>query len=148
MSQIEGYYYLHQNGSLIYKPALDDGQISDFVESTFVKAFWPVVSNDRMALWDLLVESFALGADPARVWQLAEEWGADDADALQYAKRLPLLLSKDGDQFCATRTDFQDLAKSTAGVGATALEAMAQLATKLGLRPRKVWGTHFKDLVL
>ena len=71
---ITGYYYLHENGSLIYKVGTDC--VADFRESDFVKAFWPFDPEDRETAWNLLVESLAAGANKDRVISLQKNGGA------------------------------------------------------------------------
>ena len=41
-----GWYYLHQNGSLIYKREFDD-TVADLRESDLVRAIWPMDPADR-----------------------------------------------------------------------------------------------------
>jgi hypothetical protein len=47
---IQGWYYLHTNGSLIYKRDFD-GTVADFRDSDFVRAFWPLDPSDREGPW-------------------------------------------------------------------------------------------------
>lgn len=143
---IIGWYYLHQNGSLIYKRELG-GTAADIRESPFAKAMWPVDQEDRESAWRICVEALAVGASPERVKELASKWKCDDDDAQEYAKRAGCVLKMDGDQWCATRTDFVNLQESPAGFGDTALEAMASLAKELGLRAGKMWNAGFSDLL-
>ena len=42
---VEGWYYLHANGDLIYKGAAYTN-VGDFRESDLVRAFWPVEPDD------------------------------------------------------------------------------------------------------
>jgi len=143
---IEGYYYLHQNGDLIFKRELGD-TVADLRESDFVRAFWPVDPEDREGAWRIVVEATALGARPDRVAGLAAQWGCNDQDACAYANRVGTRLRRDGDQWCATRRDFQNLQESPAGFGPSGLEAMANLAKQLGLKPSKMWGGSFRSLL-
>lgn len=133
---LEGWYYLHDNGSLIYKGAAYTST-TDFYESDLVRAFWPVELDDREKAWNMLVEATAAGANPEDVRKLVDQWGCDDEDAQEYAGRVNVVLRMDGDQWCATREDFVDLQQSPAGFGATCLEAMADLAKALGYRASK-----------
>lgn len=143
---LQGWYYLHTNGDLIYKRDFD-GTAADIRESDFARALWPVDPADRLGAWTILVEALAAGANRGRVNELAVKWGCDDADAVQAARVWGARLFKDGDQWCATRSDFQDLTASPAGFGQTALEAFAALAKKLGYTPSKMWGASFCDLL-
>lgn len=143
---VEGYYYLHTNGSLIYKRALD-GIEADFRESDLVRMFWPCDVADRETLWRLLVEALALGADKARVIELAIKWGATNDDARIYAQRVGCELFMDGDQWCATDRHFVNVQESPCGFGQTCLEAMAELCKALGYQGGKTWGATFADLL-
>ncbi len=143
---IQGWYYLHINGDLIYKRDLP-GTDADIRESDFARALWPVDPTDRECAWAILVEALAAGAAEPRVLDLARRWGATDRDAEIYAERVGARLFKDGDQWCATRSDFVNLHESPAGFGTTALHALAALAKALGYHPQKMWGASFKDLL-
>lgn len=143
---IEGWYYLHTNGSLIYKPELG-GTAADIRESDFARCMWPMDRADRMGAWNILVEGLALGADKERVAELAAKWACDDTDADQYASRLGVTLQLDGNAWCATGPGFENLQESPAGFGDTKLEAMAELAKDLKLPAGKMWRTTLKDLL-
>ena len=143
----QGFYYLHTNGDLIYKRDADGGAIADARESSFVRAVWPVYPESRACAWDILVESLAAGADKNRVFEIASKWDATNEDAANYAWALGFNLSMDGNQYCATRSDFVDLQNSPAGFGDTALEAISELVKELGYKPSKMWAASFKDLV-
>lgn len=144
---MNGFYYLHTNGELIYEPDHDGTGIAGAVKYPFCIAVWPVFQTNRSNAWDILVEALAAGADKAQIDELAEKWGCNDEDAMVYASYHGFRLSKDGDQFCATRSDFIDLQNSPAGFGATALEAISALAKELGYRPEKVCRKSFASLV-
>ena len=128
---MDGWYYLHTNGDLIYKKELG-GTHADIRESNFAKAIWPIDPSDRENAWRIVVESLAAGAKKERVTELAEKWGCNNEDAKVYAERIGVNLFLDGDQWCATRTDFTNLQESPAGFGDTCLEAMAKLCEALG----------------
>lgn len=133
---IEGFYYLHENGSLIYKPRADAATLQDARESDLVRGTWLVRKHNRMNAWSLLVEALAAGADKGRVTTLATQWACDDKDALEYAKRAGVEITLDGDKLCATGPGFINLAESSeVGFGDTALEAMAELAKQMGYQP-------------
>ena len=142
---ITGWYYLHENNDLIYKPSPD--AIADIRDSDFAKCVWPIDPENRELAWDILVESLALGAKESRIITLAAKWNCTDADADIYADRVGVKITTDGNQFCATRLDFLDLQQSPAGFGDSKLEAMAALAKELGLKPGKMWRDTFKELL-
>ena len=128
LDTVDGYYYLHTNGDLIYKrtqPELD----SDFVVRVW--AFAP----DREIAWIILSEALALGANRTRVYELALKWGVDDEDAQNFVKHgtknLLALSNKEG-RWSAVFAD----GKSETGYGTTALDALADLA-KYGLSAQK-----------
>jgi hypothetical protein len=143
---IEGWYYLHTNGDLIYKRDLGD-TAADIRESSFAKGMWPMDPSDRSGAWRIVVEAKAAGAKPERVSELAAKWGCDDDDGLIYSEHLGLRVQRDGNQWCATRGDFDNLQESPAGFGATVLDALSELANELGYTPSKMWGATFSDLV-
>jgi hypothetical protein len=143
---ITGFYYLHTNGSLIFKrdfPGID----ADIRESDFAVMLWPIDINDRENAWRTLIEALACGAKSDRIKELVAKWYCDDDDAQVYADRVGVLLCMDGDQWCATRKDFENFQESPAGFGDTALEAMAELCKSLGYKPQKMWGASFADLL-
>lgn len=144
MSRV-GWYYLHENGSLIYKPE-HDGTAADIRDSDLALCMWPMDPDDRMGAWNIVVEGFALGANEARVLELAEKWGCRNADADNYADRLGVTLELDGNAWCAKLQDFQNLQESPAGFGESKLHALADLARNMGLQGGKMWRTTFADL--
>ena len=141
-----GWYYLHTNGEVIYKHDLD-GTAADIRESDFARGMWPLHPENREDAWTILVESLAAGANEQRIRELSEKWHCDDEDAQVYAERIGCKLFRDGDKWCANRSDFTNLQESPAGFGDTCLQAMAELAKALGYKPSKMWGAHFKDLL-
>jgi len=68
------FYYLHTNGSLIYKPHAD---VADLEESDFVVTYW-AWNNDRETLWNILIEGLGLSTDPeittSQVAEIAPLW--------------------------------------------------------------------------
>lgn len=141
---IEGYYYLHTNGELIYKRYTED-VVADLRESDFVVAFWPIDVENRKTAWDFLVEAKAAGAN--RIGIHAERWKCDDEDAQNYAKAINLTLQKDGSDWMAAKEDFMNIQESPTGWGKTCLEAMVSLCIQLGYKPSKMWGHTFESLV-
>lgn len=142
---IQGYYYLHENGSLIYKRGVDAAV--DIRDSDLARGLWPLDPNDRAGAWRILVEAGSCGADQARIAELAALWGCTDEDAAHYAEYVGCRLYMDGDAWCATRSDFENLQESPAGFGSTALEALTALAKELGYQPSTMWGATFADLL-
>lgn len=143
---IEGWYYLHENGSLIYKRELG-GTAADIRESDMARGLWPFDPGDREGAWRICVEGLAGGATPERIKELATLWKCDDEDADSYAGRVGCNLYMDGNAWCATDMHFMDLQSSPAGFGGTKLEAMAALAKDMGFKPSKMWGATFADLL-
>ena len=141
---MNGWYYLHTNGDLIYK-ASPDAHV-DIRDSDFARALWPCDPSDRETAWTIVVEALAGGATPSRVKELADKWRCTDEDAKVYAERLGLRLMKDGNAWFASRQDFQNLQESPAGFGERAYEAIADLAKALGYRPSKMWGNSIQML--
>ncbi|MEI7174712.1 hypothetical protein [Pectobacterium carotovorum] len=140
-----GWYYLHKNGDLIYKPSPD--AIVDIRDSDFAVCSWPIDVKSRASAWELLVEALALGANPDRVSELAEKWKCSDDDADMFAKHIGIEIKKDGDQWCAHKEDFVDLQSSPSGFGDNKLSAMAGLAKQLGINGGHMWRSNFSDLV-
>lgn len=143
---IDGIYYLHTNGKLIFKRNFP-GMVTDIVEGDFAVMLWPLDTKNRENAWRVLVEALACEAGLVRVMELAVKWGCSDDDALIYGARVGARLFMDGEQWCATREDFVDLQESPAGFGNTALEAMSGLCKALGYKPQKMWGATFADLL-
>jgi hypothetical protein len=142
---IIGWYYLHANGSLIYKPHVDAA--ADIRDSDLARCMWPMDPADRKGAWDICVEGLALGADSTRVAELATKWGCDDVDADRYASVVGIRVQLDGNQWCATGLNFINLQESPAGFGNTKLQAMAALAKSMKLGAGKMWRTTFADLL-
>jgi len=115
------FYYLHTNGSLIYKRFCPEKEPGGFVHH-----IWKLDKTDRSSAWRILTEAWAIGCDSARINVLAKLWGCDDDDAQEYCDRRAWHWSVDGDQYCVHGFDFENLAESHAGFGATLLEAIAE----------------------
>jgi len=143
---IQGWYYLHANGDLIFKREMG-GTSTDIRESDFAVTLWPIDIENRRGAWDILVEAWAAGARKSRTQELADKWGCDDQDAEHYADIVGVNIFLDGNRWCATRKDFVNIQESPAGFGHNALEAMAELAKKLGYKPYKTIGQSFSDLL-
>jgi hypothetical protein len=140
-----GWYYLHENGALLYKPGSD--ACGDIRDSPFARGLWPMDPADRAGAWRIVVEAGAAGADSKRIAELAALWQCNDQDAPNYADHIGARLFMDGNAWCATRGDFENLQESPAGFGDTALEALTQLAVEIGYRPSLMWGATFANLL-
>lgn len=125
---IEGHYYLHENGDLIYKRFLGPENLPEVEPGGFVRKVWDVDPSRRQTAWFIVIEASALGARPEMLEKLREKWGLTDGDAEEFAKRTGFKLWKDGDQFCAAFHDFVNIQESQVGFGKTAVEALAELA--------------------
>lgn len=143
---IIGWYYLHQNGDLIYKRELGD-TAADIRESDFARGLWPMDPNDRAGAWRICVEGLAAGARKERVMELAKLWQCDDEDAPHYAHHLGGEIYMDGNQWCVVGPGFRNLQQDCAGFGDTPVEAFAALAKAVGYTPSKMWGHTFKSLL-
>lgn len=139
-----GWYYLHVNGSLIFKQDLPD-IVADFRESDLVKMFWSFDTENREDAWQILVEALSAGASKTRIIELAIKWGCDNTDAEVYANRIGIKLFKSGDLYFASQIQSQE---NPCGSGVSCLEALADLCTKLGYRPQKRWSSGFTDLIM
>lgn len=124
-----GWYYLHENGDLIWKRFRPEHEAGGFVRKV-----WPCDPSNREHAWLICIEALAMGATRARVMGLAATWGLTDDDAQMFVKQAtandqPVFrLFRDGDQWCATFHDFVNVQESQCGFGPTALEALAELA--------------------
>ena len=143
---MNGLYYLHMNGDLIYERDLP-GMAADIRDSDLAKALWFFDPSDRASAWQILVEARAIGANKDRIDELAQKWGCDDKDAEHYADYLNVGLQLDGNSWCATPEWFVNLQESPAGFGDTCLEAFADLAKNLGYKGGKMWYYTFKTLL-
>ncbi len=130
-NKILGYYYLHTNGDLIFKPPMPD-ILADFRESDLVRRWWRVDEGDRAKAWIICIEALAAGARYGRVMELAVKWGINDGDAPHFFEATGGTLGafRDGDQWCAHFGDFINIQESQVGFGPTILEALAALATQ------------------
>jgi len=137
---IQGWYYLHDNGDLIYR--LEMGATEQEIrKADFACAMWPYDPGNREGIWSMLVEALSLGANAGRIRDLAAQWNCNEADARRYAEALGIRLYQDGN-WRATRNG-QAL---PAGSGASCLAAMASLCKGLGYRGGKSWHASFAFL--
>lgn len=146
-----GYYYLHTNGTLLFKHAYLDGaeQEFEFRESPFAVMFWKVDAQRREDMWRVLIEALALGGEPQGITKLANMAGCNDHDAKVYAERIGVRVDSPGSAFkwgAITRRERTSGMNHT-GFGGTALEAMADLCKNMGYRANKVWPVSFEQLV-
>jgi hypothetical protein len=145
MSTIQGWFYLHVNGDLIYKNNPD--AITDIRDSDLCRSAWGW-DGQRPTAWQILVEASSLGANPDRIVKLSKDWKCDDADAVNFANRIGVALGVDGSQKTATRIDFVNLQESPCGFGQTHLLAMADLCKQLGFTGGTLlWHGTFADLL-
>jgi hypothetical protein len=122
-----GWYYLHENGDLIFKyekPEVEAGG--------FVKHVWDVDPEDRGGAYTILLEAIALGAKLERVEELAKKWGMTDDDCLIGAAYFGMLLMKDGKRWAVRYADSQD--RFGIANGETAFSAMCELARRNYIR--------------
>lgn len=68
-----GYYYLHENGSLIWKPDMP-GILQDFRESDLVIRWWPFYKGDVIQAQAILKHAWRDGANTERIVELAKLW--------------------------------------------------------------------------
>ena len=148
---VEAWYYLHTNGSLIYKRELGGKftTLQDIHDSDFCRAYWFVDPEDREGAWNILVEGLALGADGEQILRLAERWGCTNEDAVIYAEQVGCELQGEGKEWVAYRMDAVDPLSEPqrSGYGNCALSAMANLASILGLKARKPMNPGFAELL-
>ena len=74
------YYYLHTNGSLIYKPAIAVESDPDYFVSDFCKKVWRLNTENKRDAVAMLVEAKMLNANEKRIKELEEKWNVTDAD--------------------------------------------------------------------
>lgn len=144
LKMIEGYYYLHTNKELIYKP--DPDAIVDIRESDFCHSAW-AWDGQRQTAWQILVEALSLGAKKDRINKLSKKWNCDGDDALNYANYLGITLGSDGNQKTAYGKNFTNQQECPCGFGDTYLEAMSDLCKQIGFSGGKMWNATFKDLI-
>jgi len=122
-----GFYYLLENGSIIWTKELTEPVGG-------INRLWPVRANDWGFAWQVVTEAMALDAKTEDVSNLVNKWDiGGESEAQKYAENnhlrlFHLRLFMDGDLWCATFDDFEDLQQSCAGFGSTPLKALAALA--------------------
>ena len=85
---MSGYYYLHENGSLIYKPSIAVESDPDYFKSPFVKKYWKLEETDRGNAWVIILEALALGANIDRVKELLAKWSMSFEDSIKMITRI------------------------------------------------------------
>lgn len=144
---INGYYYLHDNGELIYKPNSED-VVADLRDSDLVKMFWAMDMTSRLCCWSFLIEALAIGAKKSRVEELAKKWNMTDDDGSIYCEKIGVILKKDGDAWCVHKKDFTCLPECPSGFGDTVLEALSEFCKELNFTSTKLnWHKRFEELV-
>ena len=95
-----GVYYLHTNGSMIYKPSARDPR--DFEESDFVERWWWVDITNRGNAWQIVLEATALGANEEDIKRLADKWRLNYNDSLLMRQnmRTTSLMDLGFERFC------------------------------------------------
>ena len=127
MSDVTGYYYLHTNGDLVFKKVYPD-----VFDSNVVLRVWPFIADNRTCAWAICIEALALGVQESRIKELQEKWHLTNEDAVEFATRAGMRVYMDGDAWCATFVDFENLQESPAGLGDDALHALAALIREVG----------------
>lgn len=84
----DGFYYLHTNGDLIFKPAIAVDS-SEYFNSPFVKRVWPIDLKNRLCAWKIVFEALWLKCSIPRAKELVDKWGLDYKDSIEMLKRIP-----------------------------------------------------------
>lgn len=147
MKDIKGYVCMKQNGDLdyIFKSKISE---DDLINHNSIKMYWEYSHEDIADSWDILIEAIAVEANEKEIKMLSNAWGLDDKEAQTYAKLRKIKLFKDGNQWCATKSNFKDLQSSPSGFGDTCLDAIGELCKNLGFKVSKSKGrVRFVDLL-
>ena len=131
MPKDDGYYYLHTNGDLIYKPEIVMQDDPNYFDSPFVKKVWPITLNERATAYTLLLDAEAMGARQERIHKLKAKWKITEEDTQIFADRMGFKLFMDGDQWSATLPTFKNLQESPAGFGDTRWDALVALCKEV-----------------
>ncbi len=83
-----GFYYLHTEGNLIYKPAIV-AEDPDYFDSPFVKKVWRLDVNDRLCAWRIVLEALSMGCNVGRARELAGKWRLTFKNSIELLKRTP-----------------------------------------------------------
>jgi len=84
---MDGFYYLHTDGNLIFKPAVV-AESPDYFDSPFVKKVWRLDLSDRLNAWRIVLEALSMGCRVERAKELAEKWGLTFNDSIEMLKRM------------------------------------------------------------
>lgn len=84
-----GFYYLHTDGNLIFKPASVVEFDSHYFDSPFVKKVWRVDLKDRLCAWRIVLEALSMGCSIPRARELAGKWRLTFEDSIELLKRTP-----------------------------------------------------------
>ena len=84
----DGFYYLHTDGNLIFKPSIvvDD---PSYFDSPFVKKVWRLDLKDRLCGWRIVLEALSMGCNIKRARELAGKWRLTFEDSIELLKRTP-----------------------------------------------------------
>jgi len=127
----DGYYYLHTDGDLIYKPSSVIDHDPSYFDSDFVKRVWPFKSEERESAYIMLIDAQAMGAKVERITELRMKWAMTEEDTQIWAYLTGFKLFEDGDQWCATLPTFINLVESAAGFGNTRWDALVELCREV-----------------
>ncbi len=86
---MNGFYYLHADGNLIYKPEIVVANDDGYFDSPFVKKVWHVDPRDRIVAWKIILEALAMGCDKERAKELSKQWDLTFEDSLELLSRTP-----------------------------------------------------------
>ena len=131
MPKVDGYYYLHTNGDLIYKPATVMDSDPNYFDSSFVKKVWPITLDERADAYTLLLDAEAMGARIDRIHELKTKWNITEEDTQTFADRMGFKLFMAGDQWSAILPTFKNLQESPVGFGDTRWDALVALCKEV-----------------
>ena len=131
MTNSNGYYYLHTNGDLIYKPGIVMDSDPDYFDSPFVRKVWSIDLSDRGTCYQLLIDAQAMGVKQDRIDELKSKWKITEEDTQVFADRTGFKLFMDGNQWSATLPTFKNLQEDPAGFGDTRWDALVALCKEL-----------------
>jgi len=86
---MDGFYYLHTDGSLIFKPATVIDYDPHYFDSPFVKKVWHIDLKDRLNAWKIVLEALSMGCSIPRARELAGKWKLTFEDSIELLKRTP-----------------------------------------------------------
>ena len=77
---ITGYYYLHTNGSLVYKPAIVVENDECYFDSDFVKYHWSFDKDNRADAWKIILQALYFDASIPEIKELIKKWNITPDD--------------------------------------------------------------------